>query len=170
LDFPYFYNHYKSQINLTQFKKTLKELNLTDFCDKVFEFCNYVFGSDLPRFKKENLSPLMMRQFIDRVLTGGTFGHEFKDSDSHRLMLLQLKGQSKLKGYLMWLFPDRETMFLNYGWDIKHPKILLPVGYTKRIFGAIKKRHGIVKWQKNMKNENINPQEFELLQTLGINK
>lgn len=139
LDFPFFIDKYREQIDWKTVEKWLEELKLTDFCDGVFQFCNHIFGSRLPQFGNNNLDEDTMNYLVKLVCRGGIFGYYNTESYHHKIISWQIKNSesSKLKTIFRLVFPTREEMYHYHCWDIKIPLVFLPFGYIKRICKSI---------------------------------
>lgn len=174
LDLPFFIKGNNIDYNILG--EYLSRLNLTDFCTCIFDICNRCFHSDLPILTKNQLDNQIAEFFIEKILTGGTFGKVNK-SDAQKLLIIQLRNNydystklGKIKGFFKWMFPSKAELEKIHLWKTGSPVILLPIVYTKRIFNALHKRNGLFRWIKKNKNINVDYKEAELIHRLGIKR
>lgn len=167
LDFPFFMDYYKDQIDYNLLKKYLKKLNLTDFCNGVFYFCNRIFGSDIKPVSDKVPDEEVFCLLVEKVISAGTFGFNQKETVEHKILKSGVDTNGK-KSYFRILFPSREYMANNSNWSMKIPLVFLPVGYCVRIFRQIFKEKNTKEFLHAVKNSDN--KEAELINQLGINK
>ena len=174
LDFPFFFD--KNTVDVKKLEELTKKLNLTDFTTGVFHICNKTFGSNLPQFTEFEIDDELLSYTLEKILSGGTFGHIGK-SDAQKIMMMQAKNHydhntlsGKIKGFLRWAFPTREYMVTVEMWDMDWPVILLPIYYIKRFYRTFKRKKGLKNWYSEMKNSNVDYNAIKIIDKLGISK
>lgn len=171
LDFPFFVDYYRESLDYQLLGVYLNKLKLTDFASSVFQLCNRIFDYPMPEIFNKTLDDETMDKFVHRILCAGTFGAQ--ETQEHKVFIKQLRmnqGMGRISSVFRLIFPTREEMHYYNIWDINKPLITLPVGYIKRFYRHIFKSKSYGKVAKVVFKKDVDKDEVEFINKLGINK
>lgn len=139
LDFAFYLNTYRDQIDWNHFRNELKTLEFETYVNLVFSCVEKWFGVKSP-YPLNPISDEVLDDFLNLTLDGGVFGHYDEDSG-----LTALKKQdrdeetvSKGKTLLKKAFPSASTIESRYTY-LQGNHWLLPVAWTHRFFRTLNK-------------------------------
>ncbi len=175
LDFAFFTDFYREQIDLEQLKLRLDELKLFTFANSVYSFCSVKFGCNMPDIFENKLSPAEMQFFADKILKAGTFGHQAKEGADERILRTQILSgcENHRHGYITGLFrlifPSAEQLYYHGFLKSQTASIArYPLAYAKRFHFLIFKRKGTGEFFKDLIKRRSAKPDTELIEKLGI--
>jgi hypothetical protein len=171
LDFPFFCDKYNVDYNILW--QYLEKLELKDFCDGVFQFCNYVFGSNLPLPVNKAIPKDTLEYFIEKVLDAGTFGYNTEESYQHRIAAQQARNNrdtSKAKSIVRLIFPDKKSLIRDGYCKENTNSFLMPFIYIKRGYKQVFCKKNLFTFAKAIKDDDNSSKEKDLIIQLGMNK
>jgi hypothetical protein len=143
-------------------KDTLKKAGGLIFAEAVLDAGIRYFDMNLPEgWERRDCTNLVLDS-----LGGGTFGHASSDRlhSASMTSVGTINGQSAAVSLIKAVFPSRTVMEINYPW-VAGNRLLLPVGWTVRLFRYIRK---IEKNNTPLGSIRIGMQRMKLLEEYGV--
>lgn len=142
VDITLYVNAYYGKINVPHFWNVMKKLKYDVFCDAIFKICVQYLGMDDSILSVEYIKHSLNETLLVDILTAGreegTSVEAWASTDTLSLYLMR-NTQATSTGFsqkLHMLFPGPSELKDKFSYAKKY-KILLPIAWIHRFFGAI---------------------------------